>query len=224
MKIRLVLFLSLSLALPLLAQDAPLETMENADFSDGTNHWRGDCKPAGANDSTDLLTGSSGNAAGIAINLRSHNWTTVTQEIHDYKGNWQAGAVLTITYQTSPDFKLSGDSRLGDGDDDRTPGLKQISASYRNGQIIAYVDVPPVARATNGGTVYNSGGPEMEIDIHPDAIAAAGIKPTAGSQAQTFTAQLRLPPPTTDNNPTFCLAIPPGAGSVTITKISIVAR
>ena len=61
------------------------EILQNSDFSDGTNHWHGDVKPAGSDSSTDLLT-SGNNAKGVQVDLRSHNWTQVTQDIHGIEG------------------------------------------------------------------------------------------------------------------------------------------
>ena len=207
MKRALFLFFTLTTAVPLLGQ----EVMENSDFSDGTTHWHGDCKPAGSDSTTDFVTNSQ-TVNGLLVELRSTKWTTVTQEIHDDKAGGTP-MVLTITYQTSSDFKTS----------DRTDDYANIGPSIgfgsaqlpgRVGRAIAMFDVPPASRATSAGN-------DM-ILIYPDEVSAADFVPSTGQNPQTFTTTLRIPSDTPGNHRTFCLAFPPGAGSVTITKISLV--
>ncbi len=86
------------------AQDDSQEVLKNANFSDGTTYWHGDVKPAASDLSNDLITNPS-DAKGIMIELHSTSWTSVTQELRAKVA--PPSAVLTITYQVSPDFKLS---------------------------------------------------------------------------------------------------------------------
>jgi len=220
MKTSLVLFFALILSGPLGAQDSDedssnsQETMENADMSDGTTHWHGDCKAAGADESTDFITNQSSLPKGIVVDLHSTSWTKVTQEIHKYKSRG-GGMVLTIVYQVSPDFKLSTvpsdysavAAALGFG------GANLFGSM---GKIKALIDSPPDSR-----TSVNSSGNFNTVTVYYDKVAQVDFAPKTDAQAQTFTTPINPPMGTQDDNPTFCLAFPPGSGSVTITKISL---
>ena len=190
------------------------EIMENADFSDGTTHWHGDCKPAGSDSTTDFIT-SSTTAKGLLVELHSSTWTKVTQEMHNLK-NVSATVDLTIEYQISSDFKSS----------DRKSDYENIAASVgfggaqidgQPGQILAFIDAPPFSRASVASSdSYNT------VTVYPDDVSLASFAPSAEAGPHTFTRTIRMPMPKGENHPTFCLAFSPGSGSVTITKISLI--
>jgi hypothetical protein len=212
----LLFLVPLLAAAPLLAQDdsgASDEVLKNATFADGTTYWHGDCKPAGSDSSTDFITSSS-NATGLMVELHSTSWTKVTQEIRSKPA--PPSAVLTITYQVSPDFKLSdhGADYVNCGPN---VGFGGASIPSQQGKIIAFVDVPPVSRSSVAGS---TGGNTL-ITIYDDHVSYAYLAPATDQSPQTFTVTLRPPPPTADCHQTFCLAFPPGSGSITFTKISL---
>jgi len=213
----LFLLVPLLAAAPLLAQDdsqgAPDEVLKNATFSDGTTYWHGDCKPAGSDSATDFVTSSS-HEAGLMVELHSTSWTKVTQEIRGKAA--PAGSVLTITYQVSSDFKLS-DHPADYVKCGPNVGFGGAKIPSQQGKIIAFVDVPPVSRSSVAG----DGGGNTLITIYDDNVTYAYITPATAQSPQTFTVQMHPPPPTEDSHQTFCLAFPPGSGSITFTKISL---
>jgi hypothetical protein len=192
--------------------------MENSDFSDGITHWHGNGKTAESEMTTDFASGSTANAKGMVVELRSSNWTKVTQEIHGYAGKNDPprNLVLTIQYQTSPDFALST----------RASDYANVGASIefgsanlfeRMGAILAFVDMPPPSRMNLTSTANNVN----TYTVYPDLVSSASFVPATGAQVQTFSAAMHPPSATQDDYPTFCIAFPPGTGSVTITKISL---
>jgi len=211
----LILLFALVLAAPLVGQNSDQETMENADFSDGSTHWHGDCKPAGSDMTTDFVSNPASDIKGIVVGLHSSSWTKVTQEIFKYKGNPVHGMVLTIVYHTSPDFKLStrGDDYADVG---AAVGFGGAKIGARPGQIMALIDMPPPSR-----TSVTSSGSTDTILIYPDQVAIASFAPSTDAKSQTFTARIAPPLATADDKPTFCLGFPPGNGSITITRISL---
>jgi hypothetical protein len=213
----LFLLVPLLAAVPVLAQDnsqgAPDEVLKNATFSDGTTYWHGDCKPAGSDSQTDFVTSAS-HEAGLMVELHSTTWTKVTQEIRGKAA--PADSVLTITYQVSSDFKLSDRSEdyIKCGPNVGFGGAKIPS---KLGNILAFIDVPPLQRSSVAG----DGGGNALITIYDDNVTFANFAPATAQSPQTFTVQMRPPPPTQDSHQTFCLAFPPGSGSITFTKISL---
>ena len=217
MKTSLILGLSLLLAAPVIAQDATdtPEVMENADMSDGTTHWHGDVKVAGADSTTDLITGSNGASKGIVVDLHPSSWTRVTQEMHLHMDRHvpSPSAVLTIVYSASADFTLS--TRETDYSNAASEvGFDNVRFYAGRGKVTVVIDRPPVNRSLATGA--------NTITIYPDNIALGSFEPKAGDQQQTYTASLNIPAGSVRDNPTFCLAIPPGTGSLTFLKISLV--
>jgi hypothetical protein len=223
MKTSLLLFFTLILAGPLIGQDdqdssgnsQSQESLQNADFSDGSTRWHGDCKPLGSDMTTDFTSGAAGGAKGIVVDLHSSSWTKITQEIYKYKGNIMQGMILTIVYQTTPDFKFS--TRATDyGNVGSALGFGGATLPGNMGQVLAFVDMPPFSRSS-----MTTSGNMNTITIYPDRVSCATFAPATVSQSKTFTAGLFPPPPTQDDKPTFCLAFPPGSGSITLLKISL---
>jgi hypothetical protein len=214
MKKSLVLIFTLVLAGIGVGQDSSSsqESMENADMSDGTTHWHGNVKPAGADDTTDFIT-KPGSATGIQVDLHSTSWTKVTQEIHQYKSH--GPMLLTIVYQTSPDLSFSTHeedyTNLGP-----LTGFGGATILPSKGEITAFIDMPPPSRSS----MTSANGIDTVL-IYPDLVASASFAPKTAQSPQTFTVKLSPPVGTHDDVPTFVLAIPPGHGSITITKISL---
>jgi hypothetical protein len=124
--------------------------------------------------------------------------------------------VLTITYQASSDFSLSTQNsaytnvgaavHFGSA---TLPGL--------HGKALAFLDEPPANRAS-----ASASGGMTEILIYPDHVSLTDFTPATEQKSQTFTTRIGSLPPSFDGAMvTFCLAFPPGTGSVTITKISL---
>jgi len=208
----LVLVLPLLAAAPLFAQDDSNEFLKNSTFSDGTTYWHGDCKPAGADSATDYVT-SSPRAGGIMVELHSSSWTKITQELRGKAAPMQA--VLTVTYQVSPDFKFS-DHNSDYGNCGPSVGFGGAEIRSPMGQVVAFVDVPPLSRSSVAAS-----GNMTQVTIYDDSVSSATFAPVTAQSPQTFTVRLRPPPPTPDSHQTLCLAFPPGSGSITITKISL---
>lgn len=206
------LLLSLLLATPLFAQDASPELMENSDMADGTTHWHGSVKIAGADSTTNLVSGQN-NAKGITVDLHPTTWTAITQPVRGLHvrlagRNYTLGPVqVVINYQTSPEFSLS----TKDADyTDIGPNLGFETTKMRGqpGQAIAFINYP--ITQLRGMTV-----------IRGQRAAASYITPKTDQQPQIFTSTLHFSDGQTTRDLTFCLAFPPGTGSVTITKISV---
>lgn len=192
------------------------EILQNGDFSDGTTFWHGNAKPAASATSTDLITGGGG-SAGVVVELHPTTWTEIKQEIKGLKRDMTApNLALKITYQVSPEFSLSDRPEDYKGDDPQTGlgvtlGFETAHIVGRLGQLLVFIDAAPINRevATNG-TLY----------FVQDTLSMGSFKPVAGS-AQTFTATLRLPHLTGGKDASFCVAIPPGHGTITFTQISL---
>lgn len=206
------LLFAIGLVLPLRAQ----EILKNSDFSDGSTYWHGDAKTAGSEETTDLISDATASAKGIVVELHSGGWTKVVQEIRGYKATGRASQlVLTIVYQTSPDFKLSTHdsdyvnigSRLGfDG----------ATLTVSQGQLIAFIDEVPQNRVSS-----SSSGGYNNYTVYPDQISGTSFLPSTEAKQQTFTTPVTVPNANPDSYPSFCLGLPPGSGTVTILKISV---
>jgi hypothetical protein len=77
--------------------------------------------------------------------------------------------------------------------------------------------VPPVQRAS----LANTGNGNTEVTVYNDSISFVSFAPSTAQSPQTVTVTIMPPPPTSECHQTFCIAIPPGSGSITITKISL---
>ncbi len=213
-----ILALSFFLVTPLLGQDATgssaHEVLENSDMSDGTTHWHGNAKAVGADSSTDLVSGQGGGGKGITVDLRPSSWAEVTQEIYGLKIHLSGRALalsteqLTVVYQTSPDFSLSS-KETDYADIGPNLGFEKIRIKGQPGQLMAFINYS-TSQMLPTGRVMDS-----------ERITTAYINPKTDQQPQTFTSTLSFPNVMRTSGMTFCLAFPPGTGSVTLTKISL---
>jgi hypothetical protein len=207
----------------LLAQDAPqpgTQILQNSDFSDGTDHWHGDVKPAGSDSTTDFITNPSG-AKGILVDLRSHNRTEVTQEVIYPKGiKGNMGVDVTVEYSTSPDFKFSESRFASASSSNGGSEIQEIPSSASS--IAISIHVPPL-EATH---VENSINGPITVP-NPDIISDATLAPDPTNGSHTFTKTIWLPPPqgtdpaVTPEPAHLILDLPAGTGSITFTKISM---
>jgi hypothetical protein len=216
--------LALLIAGPLLGQidnpdgGAPTdskEVLQNADFSDGTTHWHGDCKTAAADLSTDFTSNQASDAKGIVVELHSSTWTKVTQDI-DSKVPNMSRLVLTVTYQLSSDFALSDRKedyvQIANG-----LGLDTASFAPAPGKIMAIIDVPTNQRLTSSSTQDGSQITTRYV-VHNDQVSVATFSPQG---QQTVTLQLAMPMRNPDNRPVFVLGFPPGQGKITLLNVSL---
>jgi hypothetical protein len=191
------------------------EILDNADLNDGTLHWTGDCKAAGSDSTTDFVANGA-SPKGIMVDLRSSTWTMVKQEMRNAKaGMSRVPMRLEVDYQVSSDFSLS--DRGSDYSGDTKSGISGLlgfplaKITGSPGQILVFIDTPPENRgvAGNGGML-----------VYFDHVSGKNITPGSGG-AKTFTDSLTMPSLNGTDNPTFCIAIPPGSGSISFTKISL---
>jgi hypothetical protein len=203
---------------PVFAQDdssgSSPEILQNPTFTDGTTHWHGDCKPAGS-DMTQDFTSSNNAPGGITVDLHSSSWTNVTQELRDKAA--PASVAVTITYQVSSDFKLS-DHAEDYGNCAPNVGFGGANVPAEQGKVVVFVDVPPLSRSSISATTSGN----TLVTIYNDHVAYSEFAPATDQTPQTYTVRMFVPPPTPDSHQTLCLAFPPGSGSITITKISMV--
>ena len=177
------------------------EIMQNSDLSDGTLHWRGNCKVAGSDSRTDFVTSSS-SAKGLLVELRSSSWTKVTQEIHELNGAASNTPMqLSIEYQVSSDFSLSQKASDYAGNETKTGigellDFSQAKIVGKPGQILAFIDSAPANRVVGGNAV---------LLIYFDNVSMRSFTPA--SVPQTFTTNIAMPPLNGQDNPIFCIAI-----------------
>jgi hypothetical protein len=184
--------LVLAVALPLRADN----WVENGDFTDGINHWRGngrapsDFAPDNPMDAPDPFT-----SKGLIVPLRGV-WDKVEQDFHG-KGS---DAILTITYMVSPDltFSVNPDDYVNMPDQIHYDGWKPFNTPPGDWIVfVADFGSNPVH-----GTYYE-------------------IQPKLGSSTpQTFRAKLSGLTPLEDK--TITLAFPPGTGKLVMLNISII--
>ena len=201
------------------------EVLENADMADGTLRWRGDVKAAGSDSSTDFVTKQQ-DAKGIMVDLRSSTWTTVKQEIRNqtvkqvvhfpHRAAANNPMLLSIEYHVSSDFSLSTKASDYTGDETKSGigGLLGFNLSQiygKPGQILTFLDAAPASRGSDANGL---------LTVYLDNISTQTFTPSAGD-SRTYTITISMPPLNGQDNPVFCVAIPPGHGSITFTKISL---
>ena len=190
MKALLFALLALAFTLPLRADN----WIQNGDFADGINHWRGngrapaDFAPGSPMDKPDPFT-----SKGLIIPLRHVDWTKVAQ---DFKGKSTHG-VLSIPYMVSPDlvFSTKPDDYVNIPDHMHYDGWQAINTPP--GDWIVFI-----------------------ADFGRSHYTYYEIKPNLGSSApQTYQARVTGLTPLEDK--TITVAFPPGDGKVVILQISL---
>jgi hypothetical protein len=185
-------FLLLTCSVPLRAD----ECLQNGDFTDGITHWHGDGRaPADFASDNPLQASDPFTAQGIIIVLKHTAWTKIAQ---DFKIN-AANAVLTITYQLSPELTFS------DKPED-------------------YTGVP--AQLGWGWKPFNGPAGDWMIDVTAeDGIHGTHnfVKAVLGTgKPQTYRAQFKGLAP--GDGQTLTLAFPPGDGTVVILNVSVTGQ
>jgi hypothetical protein len=192
---------SLVFALLVLAAIIPLRAdgnlIQNGDFTDGINHWRGngrspaDFAPANPFDKPDPFT-----SQGLIIPLRHRDWDKVAQ---DFKGKNTSG-VLTITYKVAPDLVFSTKAEDYVNMPDQLHYDGWVSVNTPPGNWVVFLS----DFGTTHGTYWT-------------------IEPKLGSaDPQTFTAQLSGLTPFSDK--TITLGFPPGSGNLVILKVTLTTQ
>jgi hypothetical protein len=162
----------------------------NGDFSRGIAHWEGDCH------TLDSGSGDLGAPSGpptVGVKLRSHDWTSVTQNFQGKAGTYH----LTISYTLSPDIQFSH----------KPEDYSDIGGSI-NFHFLRAAYCTPGNWEVTVVNVDDGNGPVWNISPRtsgPDPLSIDG----------TFEMK-------TSGNFAFCLALPPGQGVVTLKNISFV--
>jgi hypothetical protein len=190
MKITAFALLVLTGLIPLRADN----WLDNGDFSDGLNHWRGngrapsDFAPDNPFDKPDPIT-----AKGLILPLRGADWDKVQQDFHG-KGT---DGVLTITYLVTPDLAFSNKP----DDYANIPDLIHYDGWYPFTVPVGDWLVFIADFGTVRGTYWE-------------------IKPKLGSsRPQTFRAKVHGLTPLEDK--TITLACPPGSGKLVLLSVSL---
>jgi hypothetical protein len=194
----------LPFALIILASTVPLQAdnlIQNGDFTDGSNHWKGDGKSSSdyANDnpsaSSDPFT-----SKGLIVQLDPNRWTKVSQV---FKGNKSASYVFTINYMVSPDLSLS----------QKPDDYKNITDKFR---VEGFDQWTPV----NIGVGQFFDG---IVDLGNLRGFYEKFSPKLGkSEIQKF--DDAGPPIAPGGDKVVAVAFPPGTGTVVILNISVTSR
>jgi hypothetical protein len=171
--------------------------LKNSDFTDGAAHWEGDCHSASSNDAPPSFSNtSSAPASGATVELRGHDWTTVTQDFDGKVGDF----VLEVTYSLSPDLKFSTDP-----------------ADYQNVTGAAGMSRFKALQGTMGQWII------LLSDLGARRNHYWPIAPQGNSPTQSLKANVHL---TTgdDAAKTLCLLFPPGTGTVTLTHVALIGQ
>jgi hypothetical protein len=186
----------LALALLLLAPLTPAwagdDLLENSDFSDGINHWYGNCKTPAEVLSEDADAPISPTATGLVVKLRHNDWTKVTQDFEAKPGS----LALSMTYSVSAGLTFS----TRPDDYTNVPGSIGFSAWA------AFASQP-------GQWVM------MLCDIASGHATFWKITPKPGTAPQTY--NTAFDGMKSDERKTICLAFPPGDGLIIFQKISL---
>jgi len=194
MRISALAFLLLATA-SLLRAD---EMVQNADFSDGSNNWRGDGKTAAeyAQDNptaaTDTFT-----SKGLIVQLNPDHWTKVFQ---DFNGSKDTHYQLVVTYKFSPGLAFS--SKAED-----------------------YVNIPDKIRFqhSENWTPFNIPAGQFFVTVD-DADNTKGYWEKVTSKFNTTDTQKYVDPGlplTPDAGKMVTVAFPPGTGTVVLLSISV---
>jgi hypothetical protein len=194
----------LPFALIILASTVPLQAdnlIQNGDFTDGSNHWKGDGKSSSdyANDnpsaSSDPFT-----SKGLIIQLKPDRWTKVAQ---DFRGDKGTNYTLAITYKVSPDLTWStkADDYANMVDHLRFEGYE----AYTNGRIAIQVGQFFVWLGDFNGTSSD----RNEFKLKPDSGDTQTIQ-------KMFEGRL-----TPQGDKMITLAFPPGTGTVVILNVAV---
>ncbi|HEV3270922.1 MAG TPA: hypothetical protein VGZ93_01955 [Candidatus Methylacidiphilales bacterium] len=182
--------LALAFAIPLRADN----WLENGDFMNGIDHWRGNGRsPADFASDSPFDKPDPFTSKGLIIDLKQSHWAKVLQDFH---GKGSSG-VLTITYMVSPDLTFSNKGEYYQN----VPGQIEYDAWVP-------FNMPPgdwVVLISDFGAVH---GPYYEI------------KPKLGSSnPQIF--QTKVDRLTPNGDKTITLAFPPGSGKLVILSVSL---
>jgi hypothetical protein len=187
----------LAIALLLLTCAFPLRAdtwLENGDFADGLNHWRGngrapaDMAPENPMDKPDPFT-----SKGLILPLRGADWSRITQ---DFRGKSSTG-VLSITYMLSPGLTFSAKLEQYTNIPDELHLDGWVPFTTPPGDWIVFI-----SDLDNGRGIYET------------------VKPKEGSTgSQTLSTSFRGLTPFADK--TITIAFPPGTGTVVLLNVSL---
>ncbi len=188
MKPSLFVLLVLACLLPLRAD----ECLQNGDFADGIDHWRGDGRsPADFASDNPLQSSDPFTSKGLILPLKHVAWSKVAQ---DFRGKIASG-VLTVTFKFSPDFAFSTKPE----DYTNIPG--QLGWGWKTfntppGSWLIFIS----ALGDTKGTYYI-------------------VQSKKGTAEQTYHFKMTSLTPLEDQ--TLTLAFPPGTGTVVLLNISL---
>jgi hypothetical protein len=190
MKFLPVALLVLACAFPLRADN----WLQNGDFADGLDHWRGngrapaDMASGNPFDKPDPFT-----SKGLILPLRGSDWSRVTQ---NFRGKGGTSGVLTITYMLSPGLTFSD-------------------------KLENYTNIPDQLHI-DGWNSFNTPLGDWVFFISDSNSGRAPynmIKPNVGSTGpQTSSTWVKGLTPFADKSLT--IAFPPGNGTVVLLKVS----
>jgi len=190
---RLVLAGIFAALLPLAAHAGDI--LLNSDFRDGKTHWHG------AGEEPTNMGGK------ILVKLDPQKWSVIYQNLNEKSSALQ----LTIIYTLSADCTLQPSSRnsvavLTDRDLNSAVGLENVF-----GSISVTGSAVGVAFVVSDGSLL--GSTSIEPSMNDSRYAAATAR-------HTFTGPLLS---NVDNfqRSEFCLAFPPGEGTVTLVKVAL---
>lgn len=196
MRLKWIMFLTFVFALPLRADT---NWVQNGDFADGSDHWRGNGRSPAEyaidNNQSPLDKPDPFVSKGLILPLRGADWDKVQQ---DFKGQGTIG-VLTITYMLSPSLTFSTDS-----------------TNYTNIPDALHIDGWQPFGVTPGNWVV------FITDFGTNSGTYFYIKPKLGiAEPQTIRIAVRNLTPFSDK--TITIGFPPGSGTLVLLGVSIVS-
>jgi hypothetical protein len=173
--------------------------LENGDFSDGIHHWRGDANAAVTLKTSSNTTTSSLAVTCATVKLQSHG-TTMWQEIENAKLAPDAPVDVTVNYSTSTDY---------------APKVSRAkpSADFPQGELFAEPVMVTLSRTTSGKL--------SSTGTFTGRTSGEFLGPTHIGYSGSFQKTMTVPAAKGSDLLWFKLWIPPGAGSITFTKISV---
>jgi hypothetical protein len=185
----IAIIIALASALPLLANNL----LENSDFVDGINHWRGngrapaDFAPENPFDKADPFT-----SKGLILPLRGADWDKIAQDFRAKGGQ----GVLSITYMVSPGLTFSKKSEDYENIADKLHDDEMYFFNTPPGQVVVFTFDSNNSDGRNYTFRPNLGKGQHTAKMHLYGLASL-------------------------DDTTLAIGFPPGTGTVVILNISL---